>query len=149
MGKASKLERSGKSTEVSDAAAVADNHDDDDEIHTKFMKRNMEIFDANEESKQNDVFEGFYDDKLNCDEDVNDAEKKPKALGIKVERPRSFRSIKKFFEVSFFTCLSLPYFLYSTLLVLIFELMFVLNFHVIFYNRIVVQLLNLKITIRK
>ena len=75
----------------------------DGEIHTKFLKRNMEIFDANEEeSKQNDVFEGFYDDKLNCDEDVNDAEKKPKALGIKVERPRSFRSIKKFFEVSFF-----------------------------------------------
>ena len=102
IGKASKLERSRKSTEVSDdASAVADDHDD--EIHTKFMKRNMEIFDANEEeSKQNDVFEGFYDDKLNCDEDVNDADKKPKALGIKVERPRSFRSIKKFFEVSFF-----------------------------------------------
>ena len=101
IGKASKLERSRKSTEVSDDAAVAEDHDD--EIHTKFMKRNMEIFDANEESKQNDVFEGFYDDKLNCDEDVNDADKKPKALGIKVERPRSFRSIKKFFEVSFFS----------------------------------------------
>ena len=108
MGKASKLERSRKSTEVSnDASAVADDHDD--EIHTKFMKRNMEIFDANEEeSKQNDVFEGFYDDKLNCDEDLNDDDKKPKALGIKVERPRSFRSIKKFFEVSFF-----PVFPYS------------------------------------
>ena len=144
MGKASKLERSRKSTEVSDDAAVVEDHDD--EIHTKFMKRNMEIFDANEEeSKQNDVFEGFYDDKLNCDEDVNDAEKKPKALGIKVERPRSFRSIKKFFEVSFFPCLSLPFFLHS-ILVLIFELMFVLNFHV---YRIVVQLLNLKITLRK
>ena len=146
MGKASKLERSRKSTEVSDDAAVAADHDDvDDEIHTKFMKRNVEIFDANEESKQNDVFEGFYDDKLNCDEDVNDADKKPKALGIKVERPRSFRSIKKFFEVSFFPCLSLPFFLHS-ILVLIFELMFVLNFHV---YRIVEQLLNLKITLRK
>ena len=144
MGKASKLERSRKSTEVSDDAAVAADHDD--EIHTKFMKRNVEIFDANEESNQNDVFEGFYDDKLNCDEDVNDADKKPKALGIKVERPRSFRSIKKFFEVSFFPCLSLPFFLHSSILVLIFELMFVLNFHV---YRIVVQLLNLKITLRK
>ena len=144
MGKASKLERSRKSTEVSDDAAVAADHDD--EIHTKFMKRNVEIFDANEESNQNDVFEGFYDDKLNCDEDVNDADKKPKALGIKVERPRSFRSIKKFFEVSFFPCLSLPFFLHSSILVLIFEWMFVLNFHV---YRIVVQLLNLKITLRK
>ena len=109
MGKASKLERSRKSTEVSDDAAVAADHDDD-EIHTKFMKRNVEIFDANEESKQNDVFEGFYDDKLNCDEDVNDADKKPKALGIKVERPRSFRSIKKFFEVSFFPVFLYPFF---------------------------------------
>ena len=109
MGKSSKLERSRKSTEVSDVDAVAADHHGD-EIHTKFMKRNVEIFDANEESKQNDVFEGFYDDKLNCDEDVNDADKKPKALGIKVERPRSFRSIKKFFEVSFFPVFLYPFF---------------------------------------
>ena len=93
-----------KSTEASDD--VDDKKEDNipdhgDEIHSKFMKRNVEIFDANEE-RQNDEFDGFYDDKQKCDENVND-EKKPKALGIKVERPRSFRSIKKFFEVSFFS----------------------------------------------
>ena len=109
MERSTAVARSQKSTEASDDVdnKKEDNitaSDHDDEIHTKFMKRNVEIFDANdEESKQNDeLFDGFYDDKkLKCDEDVqNDDEKKPKALGIKVERPRSFRSIKKFFEVS-------------------------------------------------